>query len=270
MITLFEQQLRYEDRQSSKGNQLKWEKDGIWYKADYTGYEGLAEYMVSHLLQKSSLSARELVLYDLEQIQYKASVYNGASSQNFVEDGWQIITLERLYQSYTGKSLTSMLWKLEDVSERIYFLKQEVERITGLSEFGVYLNKLFTIDAFFLNEDRHLHNIAVMMDKQGRFMYCPLFDHGASLLSDTTMDYPMGPDVYQLMHEVQAKPCSMNFDEQLDLSEEMFGENLKLQFTKKDVFELLEKADFYAENVKKRVEVVLLEQMRKYGYLFQR
>ena len=26
--------------QSSKGNQLKWENAGIWYKADYTGYEG--------------------------------------------------------------------------------------------------------------------------------------------------------------------------------------------------------------------------------------
>lgn len=35
---------------SSKGNQLKWERQGIWYKADYTGYEGLSEYMVSELL----------------------------------------------------------------------------------------------------------------------------------------------------------------------------------------------------------------------------
>ena len=38
MIELFEQNIRTNDRQSSKGNQLKWEKEGIWYKADYPGY----------------------------------------------------------------------------------------------------------------------------------------------------------------------------------------------------------------------------------------
>ena len=35
MIELFEQQLRSFDRHSSKGNQLKWENEGVWYKADY-------------------------------------------------------------------------------------------------------------------------------------------------------------------------------------------------------------------------------------------
>ena len=39
MVELFENQLKDFSRQSSKGNQLKWEHDGIWYKADYTGYE---------------------------------------------------------------------------------------------------------------------------------------------------------------------------------------------------------------------------------------
>lgn len=43
MIELFEQNERRIDRQSSKGNQLKWENEGIWYKADQTGYEGLAD-----------------------------------------------------------------------------------------------------------------------------------------------------------------------------------------------------------------------------------
>lgn len=47
----FEQNIRTNDRQSSKENQLKWESEGIWYKADYTGYEGLVEYMISHLLK---------------------------------------------------------------------------------------------------------------------------------------------------------------------------------------------------------------------------
>lgn len=55
----FEQNIRTNDRQSSKGNQLKWENEGIWYKADYTGYEGLVEYMISHLIKKSSLAENE-------------------------------------------------------------------------------------------------------------------------------------------------------------------------------------------------------------------
>ena len=70
MIELFEQNIRKNDRQSSKGNQLKWENEEIWYKADYTGYEGLTEYVISHLLKKSTLSAEEYVLYDLEEIKY--------------------------------------------------------------------------------------------------------------------------------------------------------------------------------------------------------
>ena len=47
MVELFEDNVKLFDRHSSKGNQLKWEKDGIWYKADYTGYEGFAEYVIS-------------------------------------------------------------------------------------------------------------------------------------------------------------------------------------------------------------------------------
>ena len=48
----------------------------IWYKADYTGYEGLAEYMISHLLKKSTLAEQEFVCYDLEEIKYGPMVYN--------------------------------------------------------------------------------------------------------------------------------------------------------------------------------------------------
>ena len=55
---------------SSKGNQLKWENNGIWYKADHTGYEGLAEYAVSSLLGLSSLDKEEYAVYFPEQIRY--------------------------------------------------------------------------------------------------------------------------------------------------------------------------------------------------------
>ena len=68
MVQLFEQDIKTNDRQSSKGNQLKWCRNNVWYKADYMGYEGLVEYVVSRLLEKSSLKQEEYVLYKTEEI----------------------------------------------------------------------------------------------------------------------------------------------------------------------------------------------------------
>ena len=132
MIELFEQNIRTNDRQSSKGNQLKWENKGIWYKADYTGYEGLAEYMISHLLKKSTLTENEFVCYDLEKIKYGSVIYNGVKSKNFLNEDWQIITLERLFKNFFGESLYKTLYRIPEHKERLHFLVQQVERITGL------------------------------------------------------------------------------------------------------------------------------------------
>ncbi len=61
MVELFEKELNMPDRKSSKGNQLKFCRDNIWYKADYLGYEGLVEYTVSKLLGLSDLEKDEFV-----------------------------------------------------------------------------------------------------------------------------------------------------------------------------------------------------------------
>ena len=104
MIEVFEKNLRDTGRRSSKGNQLKWEADGMWYKADYLGYEGLAECVVSQLLNFSSLEKDEYVLYEQEEIKYGAQTYRGCKSANFT-DGWQPITLERLFKNQYGEGL---------------------------------------------------------------------------------------------------------------------------------------------------------------------
>ena len=46
---------RISDSHTSKGNQLKWEQDGCWYKADAFGYESLAEVVCSNILVHSNL-----------------------------------------------------------------------------------------------------------------------------------------------------------------------------------------------------------------------
>lgn len=267
MVELFEQDERQNNRQSSKGNQLKWNNNGIWYKADYTGYEGLAEYMISHLLLKSSLRQDEFVLYEPEQIRYKDAVYSGVKSNDFLEKDWQLITLERLFMTFFGQSLYQSIFKISDPEKRLIFLVEQVERVTNLSDFGVYMNKLFTMDAFFLNEDRHTHNIAILMNKDGRFSYSPIFDNGAGLLADTSLDYPLEKDVYLQIKEVRAKTISADFDEQLDLSEKLYGNHLKFHFHAKDVSDLLDGISIYSQEEKDRVRDILLSQMKKYAYL---
>lgn len=183
--------------------------------------------------------------------------------------GWQLITLERLFKNRFGKSLYRSVFGIRECDHRLQFLVEQVERLTGLKDFGIYLNKLFTIDAFFLNEDRHMHNIAVLMNDRGEFEYCPIFDNGAGLLSDTTMDYPMQEDIYPLMKQSQSKTISMDYDEQLDVSELLYKENLRFHFTKNDVRTLLESVSEYTEEEKYRVETIIYMQMNKYKYLFQ-
>lgn len=268
MITLFEQDIKTADRQSSKGNQLKWYRDDLWYKADYTGYEGLVEYTVSKLLKISSLKENEICLYDTVDIQYKRKNMLGCSSQNFLPNNWQLITLERLFHNHFSKSLSKAMYSLTSYEERIQYLVNRIIGLTGLTDFGSYMSKLITIDAFFLNEDRHTHNITVLLDDSGNFHYCPIFDNGASLLSDTTLDYPLDEDTFTLIHEVKSKTFCRNFDEQLDIIEKLYGEQIKFHFTKQDIMNVLEEESLYPKEIKNRVMDILFYQYDTYRYLF--
>jgi hypothetical protein len=126
-----------------------------------------------------------------------------------------------------------------------------------------------TVDALFLNEDRHTHNIAVLLDSKGQYQYCPIFDNGGCLLSDTTIDYPMGIEVEILMREVHSKTFCRSFDEQLDVAEVLYGRSLKFDFDEKTVEVLLDDEIYYPEEVKERIGEILKEQRRKYQYIFK-
>lgn len=268
MVELFEQDIKLNHMQSSKGNQLKWFNQGIWYKADYTGYEGLSEYLISKLFVYSDLQPMEYVDYDIETIQYKNTVYRGCKSLDFLPTGWQLITLERLFKSVYGQSLNKCIYSIEDYESRLRFIVDQTIRITGLQDFGGYISKLLTIDALFLNEDRHTHNIGVLIDDEGTYQYCPFFDHGAALLSDTTMDYPMDVEMDKLIGSVTAKTFCQDFDEQLDIAEKLYGKQIHFNFTRKDVENLLEQEKEYPEEEKMRVLDVVMRQRQKYQYLF--
>ncbi len=269
MAELKEKDIRAFPVQSSKGNQLKWEQAGVWYKADYTGYEGLAEYMVSALLKYSDLKPGEFIPYETEEIFYKKSRYLGCKSRNFLPRGWQLITLERLFHTFYNQSLYKSIFRIQGIGERGRFLTEQVEQMTGLKDFGVYLSKLLTVDALFLNEDRHMHNIAVLRDKSGEYHYCPIFDNGCALLSDTTIDYPVNEDVINLIPQVRAKTLSQDFNEQLEAVEKLYGQNLKFYYDQHLITELLEEEHYYPAEIKNRVRDILLQQRRAYQHLFR-
>jgi len=268
MIDLTGYELREENRQSSKGNQMKWLRDGIWYKADYTGYEGLAEYVVSALLRKSNLDSLSYQLYETEKIKYGYVDYLGCRSENFLPQGWQMITLERLFMNIYGESLNKAIYTIQSIEERVRFLVEQVKQITGLDDFGTYLCNLMTIDAFFLNEDRHTHNIAVLIDNLGQYRYCPVFDNGGCLLSDTKMDYPFGVDTEVLIKNVKAKTFCSDFDDQLDAAEAIYKTSIKFDFDVNDVERILDDELYYSDEAKLRVLKIIRNQRRKYQYLF--
>ena len=267
MVELFQSDLRDDGRRSSKGNQLKWETEGVWYKADYLGYEGLSEYVISSLLKYSSLDGPEFVEYYSEQIRYGSQVFCGCRSMDFT-GGWQTITLERLFLKLYGTSLNKSIYSIRDHEERLRFLVDQTERATGLEGVGVYISKLFALDALFLNEDRHTHNISVLMDGRGSYRLCPIYDNGAALLSDTSLDYPMEGDIYEQIAAVKPKTICDSFDEQLEIAEKLYGRNISFSFDHNTVSSILAAADIYTPETRDRVYNILLEQRRKYIYLF--
>ena len=165
--------------------------------------------------------------------------------------------------------LNKCIYRIEDHRERLRFLVEQTERYTGLSDFGGYMSKLLTVDTLFLNEDRHTHNIAVLRDGQGAYQYCPIFDNGAGLLADITMDYPLGEAPEELAEEAEPKTFCQSFDEQLDIAEELYGQRLRFSCGKQELAAVLDRELFYPPEIRERVKELLLFRYRKYRYLFQ-
>ena len=279
---------------SSKGNQLKWNIDSVWYKADGLGYEGLSEVVSSSFFELSNIkdSFKEqtpeiFVKYEPVVLIWRKNTFFGCRSKNFREDGWQLITIEKLYRKMTGLSIAQEMAHINDVKGRIELMVKFVENVTGLSEFGKYVSVMLSADAFFLNEDRHTNNIAIMYHPDNEeYKLCPFFDYGAGLFSDVLGDYPVDMSLDECMEKIVSKPFDRDFDEQSDAACELYHGTISFKGKKellskwKEIREAYEKC---SETLKKekikttgcmensmprvldRVEEILRVQMRKYG-----
>lgn len=234
---------------SSKGNQEKWRENGRWYKLDQFGYEGLAETVISRLLEHSNIETDtpfRFVRYQMERINVHGRNRNGCSSADFLCPGESIITLSHLYKR-VGQPLKQVLERMHSDKQRIAFLARETAELTGLAQFPQYLTLLFEIDALFLNDDRHLNNIAVI-EKEGRFDYCPVFDNGAGLLSNV-QTAPMDIAPTALIRSAKARPFNTTFNRQVIHARNLFVPQLHIcRFTEEDILrELEEPLTYYAQ-----------------------
>ena len=226
---------------SSKGNQEKWLENSTWYKLDQFGYEALAEVMTSKLLEHSNIESETpftFVRYEMKKVKVHGRERTACASKNFLKNGQSILTVNALFRQLSNQPLTKQLAKLPSDKKRIEFLAHSVTEMTGLTDFGTYLATLFAVDTLILNDDRHLNNIAVI-EENGKFSYCPIFDNGAGLLSNMqilrTDIEPKG-----LMKSLTASPFGMTFNRSLSTSRSLFGTVFKIaKFSKNELSEML-------------------------------
>ncbi len=252
---------------TSKGNQPKWQKGSLWYKADHMGYEALAEILASEMLKRST--ATNFIVYEPVSIELDGKPTAGCVSHNFRAGHEVLVPLERLHRMYAGRGLAKTLAGMDPAEARIRYTVDFVVNTTNLNNFGRYLADMLWLDAFLLNEDRHTNNIAVVLDEHtDTFRLCPYFDHGLSFLSDLN-DYPLEDDVYACIAKAKAKPFAADFNEQADAASALYGTGLRFHFTRTDIHGmLLQSGELYSKAILDRVERVVLEQMRKYDVLF--
>ncbi len=127
------------------------------------------------------------------------------------------------------------------------------------------------MDAFFLNEDRHTNNIAVLWNPMtDEFALCPYFDFGLSLFSDIKEDFPLAINVEECRKKIKAKPFSLDFDEQLDVCELIGKTQLHFEIKRTQIrkeMELFLKDMEVEDEIKNRVVDIVSYQGNKYQYM---
>lgn len=202
---------------SSLGVENKYYKDGYWYKQNISGYEGLAEEVCSMILRYSNIG---------EYVEYEACRINGKSgcrSRNFLKEGESIVTFKRLYEIACGGELSDRIYVIRDIKDRIQFVIDFVKEYAQI-DCTKYLRNILSFDLLVLNTDRHFHNLAVIRTENG-YRECPIFDNGASFLSNYGM-FPPEEEPEKLIKSAMAKPFSGSFEQQATV----LGTDIKLDY----------------------------------------
>lgn len=258
---------------TSRGNQEKWydKKSGLWYKLDVHGAEALAEAVASRILREHSnlgelgFSAAE---YDVQIVQVHGKHIPASVSKNFRADNESIVTCYTLLKNGIGPDFAGKFNAKRNLSQRIAFLVDSVKDIANIPDFEKYLTVLFEIDTLILNQDRHLNNIAVLATPSG-YKPCTIFDNGAGFMLDYGM-FPYDVETKGWVTQAVSLPFKVSFPVLLRTVHNLYGQYLKVDFTKKDVQKIIQTyLPYYPEKLQpylsERVETVLMRQKKKMG-----
>lgn len=159
-----------------EGAQIKYKKGNYYYyKIDKIGNEGLVEYLVSLVLECSSI--KKFVYYEYCKINGKY----GCRSKDFAPNS-VFLTAESMYTQQTGKTnLADYLYTFSKPEER-YKELLKLYRLYGLDA-EYYLKCILYLDMLILNSDRHVKNFGICRDlSTGEIGFPPIFDNGLSLV----------------------------------------------------------------------------------------
>ena len=228
---------------TSDGTQLKFYKDDYWYKEDNEGCEGEVEYLVSKLLTFSTLKPEEYVVYEKGKINGKC----GCRSKSFLSTGQSFSTLEKFHTYVTGAPLFEKIKEFNGITNSAPYVIDFFKKETGL-DLTVYFKKVFTLDYLTLNEDRHFHNLGIIMNGDGSYIPAPIFDNGKSLLNcnlSVNRDLPMEENV----NRVVARPFSGSHKTMY----EYFGKGFELDIPKALKWLKTEPDSFYKQVLEYRL-----------------
>lgn len=193
---------------SSKGSQPKFLDNGYWYKKNFKGYEGKAEYLVSKILECSNLS---------NYVKYEECLINGAQgcrSADFTKDGEMFMSLEKMHEQYLGTSLADKIAAFSNVEDRVNYTIDFVFQFTAL-DVSTYFGNTLMLDALTLNSDRHTNNLGVIVNiNTGEFREAPIFDNGDSLMSNFIL-FPPDKEYEENIRNYISFPFSINPLEQI-------------------------------------------------------
>ena len=206
------------------------------------------------------------VPYQMERLKAHRRLRTGCSCLNFRREGQVILTLADLFQKGIGPRWPDQIARQPNLAEKVHWIAEQTTQLTGLSRFGQYLTLLFEADMLFSNEDRHLNNIAVLRRGE-EFGYCPLFDFGAGLLSNTR-GYPLDIEPRAHLRLLRALPLETTFGRQVQAARAIYDPQLEWNFTVKDIATVLsEPLEFYPErdraDIAERVTVCVQMQAEK-------
>lgn len=206
---------------TTKGNQPKWFYNNLYLKADFLGYEGLAEAFsstVESLVVNRNFQYVDYNMCKIREFQEDVGVfidYPGCYSENMLLNDESIIPLSRILEKVYGEIEAKKLMETHGEST-LNKVVSTVEFVTGIKEcvFRSYLSNILKLDAIILNEDRHYANISLAKSSSGTYRLLPVFDNGLSLLSDTHQ-YRHNLPIRTLIRMVKAKPFNVSFKKQI-------------------------------------------------------